>query len=251
MRDHGYDAGLFELIAELEEKSFWFRARNDLIVWALLTYFPHARNLVEIGCGSGFVLHAIHRARPGLALTGIEPFEEGLEKAAERVPDASLLQLDARDLRFERQFDVAAAFDVLEHIDTDEAVLQRMYGALQPGGGALITVPQHPRLWSAFDEVSHHQRRYTRKDLVTKATRVGFRVRRVTSFVSLLLPAVWLMRTGRSRARAGDLTRYRTSRTLDAALGTVMVAERSLIRAGLSFPVGASLLLVADRPENR
>ena len=36
------------------------------------------------------------------------------------------------------------AFDVLEHIQEDTAVLPQLFQATRPGGGIMLTVPQHP-----------------------------------------------------------------------------------------------------------
>jgi hypothetical protein len=45
----GYDPGLYEAIARAEPESFWFRARNRLIVSAVRRHFPAARSLLEVG----------------------------------------------------------------------------------------------------------------------------------------------------------------------------------------------------------
>src|SRR5215207_9132034 len=42
-----------------EERSFWFRARNDLIDWALRSYFSDAASFFELGCGTGVILAAL------------------------------------------------------------------------------------------------------------------------------------------------------------------------------------------------
>ena len=52
----GYDASLYEAIARAEPESFWFRARNRLVVSTLRRHFPGAGSLLELGCGTGFVL---------------------------------------------------------------------------------------------------------------------------------------------------------------------------------------------------
>ena len=49
----GYDPAHFAELARLEAGNFWFRARNRLLTWALRRYFPGARSLLEIGCGTG------------------------------------------------------------------------------------------------------------------------------------------------------------------------------------------------------
>lgn len=245
----GFDEASFQHLPQVEEKSFWFRSRNALIVWALRKYFPGAQSMLEVGCGTGFVLRGVRDAFPHMRLVGGELFEAGLAIAALRVPDAELLELDARELPFRKEFDVVGSFDVLEHIDEDERALSAMYQALRPGGGLLVTVPQHPRLWSAADEYSRHVRRYRREELPTKLRDCGFDVLRQTSFVSLLLPVLALSRLRfRDRKEFDPLAEFRAPPFVDSALGWVLTAERTLIRSGLSLPAGGSLLVVARRP---
>jgi SAM-dependent methyltransferase len=244
------DPASFEHLPAAEERSFWFRSRNELVCWALRSYFPGGRSLLEVGCGTGFVLAGLRRCVPDLALTGGELFAAGLDAAARRVPDATLYQLDARRIPFEREFDVVGAFDVLEHVQEDEVVLGEMARAVKPGGGILLTVPQHPRLWSDVDDFSRHRRRYRAPDLRAKLERAGLEVVRLTSFVTLLLP---LMAASRLRQRRGldrfdPLAEYRHRPLIDSALGWVMSVERSLIRLGLSPRAGGSLLAVARQP---
>ena len=241
-----FPAESFEQLARVEDRSFWFRARNELIAWTLSRYFPDAVSVFEIGCGTGFVLRGLHERRPDLVLAGGEPFTGGLDVARKRLPDISLYRVDGTNLPFADEFDVVCAFDVLEHVEDDVAMLSELRRAVKPGGGLLVTVPQHPRLWSAVDDYSRHVRRYTRRELVGKLSRAGFRPVRATSFVSLLLPLLALSRLRAKEGRPYDPeTEYRLPAPLDAALERVLGAERALIRAGLSFPAGGSLLVAA------
>lgn len=246
----GFDPASFEHLPEIEEKSFWFRSRNQLIVWALRRYYPEARSLLEIGCGTGFVLAGVHQALPALELAGSELFQAGLETAEQRVPGATFYQMDARAIPFEQEFDVVGAFDVIEHIDEDEAVLREALRAVKPGGGMLVTVPQHGWLWSDADDYAQHKRRYSARELREKLMRAGFEVVRITSFVSLLLP---LLAASRMRQRNGlerydPRAEYGQRPLVDSTLEWVMRLERRSIGLGLSLPAGGSLLAVARRP---
>ena len=250
--DHpGFRPEYFAELAGLEGGSFWFRARNELITWALATYFPGVQRLLEIGCGTGFVLSSIRDAFPAAELAGSEVLSAGLAFAANRVPSATFYQMDATSIPFRDHFDVIAAFDVLEHIDDDGAAIDAVARALRPGGGFLMSVPQHPALWSPQDEAAHHVRRYTSGRLRRLLVARDFEILLSTSFVSLLLPLMLasrlLTRTRRSEAPLDAMDALRHPRALNAVLERVMTTERWLIRAGVSFPAGGSLLVVARR----
>jgi SAM-dependent methyltransferase len=249
----GFDPALFAGLAGLEARNFWFRARNRLILWALRRHVPDLAGFLEVGCGTGFVLQGIAAAFPRARLVATEAETEGLQFAAARVPQAQFLQLDARRMPFEREFDAIGAFDVIEHIAEDETVLAQMHQALIPGGHLLLTVPQHRFLWSEYDVRAHHVRRYTRPELRGKLERAGYRIVRMTSFVSLLLPLMMLSRMKpRARGEGGGnydpLAELRIGGAANAVLERVLDAEQLLIRAGLSLPAGGSLLAVAQRP---
>lgn len=239
-------------MAELEAGNFWFRARNRLILWALHKYHPALTSFLEIGCGTGFVISGIAKRFPGARLLGSEYLEEGLVFARQRVPTAEFTRMDARCIPYESELDAIGAFDVLEHIEEDEAVLQQMYKALKPCGFVFITVPQHRWLWSAFDEYACHARRYHANDLKSKVCRAGFEIVRSTSFVSMLLPAMYLSRLLKRKnttMRMDEMTELRVNPVLNKIFEWFLRVELAMIRVGISLPAGGSRLLVARRPK--
>lgn len=245
----GFRDEYFQELVNLEARNFWFRARNKLITWALKRYFPDKGGFLEIGSGTGFVLSGISTACPRLKLIGSEISSVGLVHAAKRVPGAEFLQMDAQAIPFSEEFDVIGAFDVLEHIREDEEVLSQFHQALRPGGGLLITVPQHEFLWSQMDVYACHVRRYIAPHLIAKVQAAGFEVARLTSFVSLLLPLMCASRLYRGKKwdNYDPLTELRIGSTTNAFLEKIMNLERVFIQAGVSFPVGGSLILIAKR----
>jgi len=245
----GYDDSYFAELFRLESGNYWFRARNALLMWALKRYFPQARDYLEIGCGTGYVLAGVAAGRPDLHLHASEISSRGLPFAAGRVPQAELFQMDARAIPFAGHFDIIGMFDVLEHIEDDRGVLAQACRALRPGGGLIVTVPQHRFLWSRYDEHAHHVRRYTAAEIAEKITAAGFRIMMTTSFVSLLLPLMLLSRRARPAPR-GDydvLAELRVGPVTNTLLAAVLAFERGLIRCGIRFPAGGSRLLLAQR----
>jgi SAM-dependent methyltransferase len=247
----GFKIRYFKELAELEAGNFWFRARNRIILWALGAYSPELTSFLEIGCGTGFVISGISRQFPGLRLQGSEYLEEGLTYARQRVPAAVFTQMDARCIPYESELDAIGAFDVLEHIEEDEVVLQQIYKALKPRGHIYISVPQHHCLWSAVDDCACHVRRYDANELHEKVCRAGFEIIRSTSFVSTLLPAMYLSRLlQRNKTDMGidDVAGLRVNPVLNNIFEWFLRFELALIRAGVSLPAGGSRLLIALKP---
>lgn len=243
----GFEASAFPILAKLEAKNFWFRSRNRLVIYALKHYFPKAENFLEIGCGTGFVLQNIEKHFPYLTCSGSEIFLAGLKFATERLHKTTLFQMDARRIPFSEEFDIIAAFDVLEHIEQDKEVLAQMYRAIHNTGGVILTVPQHPWLWSQSDTYAHHVRRYVKKDLIIKLKQAGFKVVRVTSFVSFLLPLMLISRiNNRSNSKEYEpISEFKISDFLNFILEKILDFEIWLIKLGFSFPLGGSLLVIA------
>ena len=247
--DIGFDATRFEALARAEEDHFWFRSRSELIVRVVRRRFPSVTAVLEIGCGTGNVLAALGRMVPKPRLVGAEVHAAGLSFAAQRAGDAELVQMDARSIHFRDEFDVVGAFDVIEHIDEDDLVLREMFAACRPGGGVVLTVPQHEWLWSYRDEFARHRRRYRRVDLLAKLADVGFERPWYTSFVTLPLPLMVMSRLRQRGPEGFDAgSELDLNRTTNGVLGWLMSIERRLIAAGLSLPVGGSLLVTAHKP---
>jgi SAM-dependent methyltransferase len=259
--DVGFDPRAFEPLARIEDRHFWFRTRNDLIAWLLRRHARDARQILEIGCGTGFVLHALRAACPNANVAGSELHSVGLSFARARHGAAvELIQADARRLCLREALDVVCALDVLEHIEDDAAVLSEIRAALRNGGVLIAAVPQHPWLWSASDELARHVRRYRKGEIENKARAAGFDVRFADSFVSLLLPAMALSRVmsriGSQRDKPAHpeegssdpvAREFKIGLGLNEAMRAVLRLEQLLRRAGLRSPIGGSRVIVAQK----
>jgi SAM-dependent methyltransferase len=160
------------------------------------------------------------------------------------------MQMDARNIPFENEFEVIGAFDVLEHIKEDEKVLTQIYSALKPEGLMLLTVPQHAWLWSPIDEFACHERRYGAADLHQKIEASGFRIIRSTSFVTTLLPAMMISRLIQKKVfdkKFDAMAELKVSPWLNSLFSRILSAELELIKKGCNFSVGGSRLVVSRK----
>lgn len=74
-------------------------------------------------------------------------------------------------------FDAVLAFEILEHVEDDQQVLDEIARVLRPGGVVAVSVPLHEALWSELDEACAHVRRYEPEELWGKLHKAGMEPR--------------------------------------------------------------------------
>ena len=190
-----YDQTLFDSLFRIEERHFWFHARRKIVgdlVTQITSDFPHGFRMIEIGCGTGNLLKVMTESSNEGHTYGSDIYWQGLYFAAQQT-QASLFQGDLSCLPIrDRQFHLVGLFDVLEHIQNDSEALRQMNRILTNEGFLLVNVPAHQKLWSYFDLISHHQRRYETSDLQKKLEQTGFRVDYITEYMQVLYPLAYL-----------------------------------------------------------
>jgi SAM-dependent methyltransferase len=246
----GFDTAVFDEFARHEAGHFWFEPRSRLLAGLAAKFFPTAGRYLEVGCGTGVVLKAMAAARSWSRLAGSELHPAGLSHALRRLGDqAEFVQMDARHIPGRVAFDLIGAFDVLEHILEDEAVMQEVHAALVPGGGFIAAVPQHPALWSEADVVAHHVRRYRRGELERKLRSAQFEIVFSSSYASIVLPLMAVSRFASRRPAVDKIVVHELGvhPVLNTILRKALDAEVSLTLKGLAWPIGGSRIVVARK----
>jgi 2-polyprenyl-3-methyl-5-hydroxy-6-metoxy-1,4-benzoquinol methylase/ribosomal protein S27AE len=248
--DADYPHDLVDLVAAVEERHFWFTARNDVIVSTLQHTLAPARGTraLDVGCSTGFVMAALEKA--GLDVAGIDMHRSALLRARTRV-GGPLFASTATTLPFFPDFDIVTLFDVIEHVDDEVGMLAQARGALVPHGHVVVTVPAGPNLWTTYDEVIGHKRRYTRATLVAALEQAQFAVRYVSYFNAALFLAGVVRRSGPGRSETIDRveTVRRALRVPPGPLNTLFrwsVGAEAPLRQ-FSWLRGGSLIAVAER----
>jgi tRNA (cmo5U34)-methyltransferase len=108
---------------------------------------PHARRLLDIGCGAGNYSLKMLEKIPGLDVTLLDLSRPMLDRAQQRVSAATkgkvrTVQEDIRDIELGAgSFDIILASAVLHHLRTDDEwkkVFSKLHRALSPGGSVWI-----------------------------------------------------------------------------------------------------------------
>jgi SAM-dependent methyltransferase len=242
---HPYE---YEVMHTHELRHWWFRGRRRVLIDLLRGIAgPRAGSLriLDYGCGTGGNTSAY--ASLG-KVVGIEPEAAAVRLARER-GGAQYCRTNGTQLPFRRgAFDAVVASDVLEHIEDDLAAVSEIARVLGPGGGAIISVPAHPWLFSEHDAALHHFRRYSKAMLRDVLERGGLRIRRLSYWNAALFPAICLHRLWGKR-RSGREPRSDTRSApwlINEGLAALLAAETAVLRHA-PLPWGVSLVGVAER----
>lgn len=243
------------LTSKIDRYHFWHVVRNEHIFGRLKQTHPHFATsaYLEIGCGSGNVLGYLQQR--GLHnCTGWDVDKHALNIASSRFPNAVFEQVDIFGERQEcsERYDIAGTFDCLEHIEDDSLCLSHIRRLLRTDGTLIVSVPAMHQLWSTFDELFGHYRRYTRQQIISLLQSCGFEnVRAQYIMGSLVLPLLLF----RNRESAGSLAE-REQKYLNELvprnpftndLGKAVLRTERLVLGTTDFGFGSSLLCTATK----
>ncbi|HEX8347851.1 MAG TPA: class I SAM-dependent methyltransferase [Actinoplanes sp.] len=231
--------------------------RYDLVSRAVDAVRPG--NILDIGCGQGSVgVRLARRAR----YLGVEPDARAAEIARGRIAPlgGTVLDGDHRAVPAGRDYDLVCAFEVLEHLEDDAAMLAVWASFVRPGGHLLVTVPAWPDRFGPMDVTAGHIRRYTPDQLTDLIRGAGLEPAQVRLYgwpiaygleaVRNAVDAAALARESRDVAlaerTAGSGRRTQPNRALGAVSAAAVTPFRYLQR--LAPRRGVGLVALARRP---
>jgi 2-polyprenyl-3-methyl-5-hydroxy-6-metoxy-1,4-benzoquinol methylase len=243
----------YRRLFQAEDQHFWFAGRNEVILTALRRQqlLRSGDRVLDIGCGTGFVLRALEQA--GLIGCGIDMHISGLRYARQRV-SGPLICESATRIPFQSVFDIALLCDVIEHTTHDSEVIRQASQAVKPGGMVLITVPANPSFWTELDIVSGHKRRYTAQSLQKALIQGGLKPIIVRHFNILLSPLqmaqrLYTLRLSLTEQHDKDMLLERAIQVptpwMNRLCRLLMSADIPLMRCAVPF--GASLIALGKR----
>lgn len=243
------------LLVPLREKILrhpWWRARSRLTLSLLRDrgVRPPAR-VIDVGCGWGTTFAALERA--GYQATGLDVSRTALELLDRERTGRELIEADIEHpFDSDHTFDAALALDVIEHLDDDRGAIARLGGLVRRGGLVIVSVPARPDLFSEFDVVQGHRRRYLRASLQEAFTGTGLRVERIFYWGGWMVPLLKMKRTaaepppGSSPRDVYDRHLALPPAPLVALLSGMFFIDQRVSAAGWN-PTGTSLFAVARR----
>jgi 2-polyprenyl-3-methyl-5-hydroxy-6-metoxy-1,4-benzoquinol methylase len=251
--EHMAEAILVEQVGLIRRHPWWrARARLTLALLDRLGVRAPAR-VLDAGCGWGVTLAALERR--GYSGVGMDISRRALEMLEHERPGRALIEADlSRSLPEGLEpYDAVLALDVIEHLDDDRAAIERLGWLTRPGGVVIVSVPALPEMFSEFDRIQGHRRRYLPETLRLSFAQTGLELERTFWWGAWLVPTLRRQRRRPLRAVPGEPAAQTYSRYLrlppwpiPIVLRMAFALEQGLSLAG-KLTTGTSLFAVARR----
>lgn len=240
------DVAAYTIEAELGARHWWFEGRRRILRSVVeATSRPATPRIFDIGPGSGQNLEVWRHYGDVVA---VDPSPEAIRFCAPRYDAATQGSLERLPLAND-SVDWLVATDVLEHLRDDGAGARELARVLnpEPHAFAVVTVPAFSWLWGVQDDVTHHYRRYTKREFARVLEEAGLEIERLTYFNTWLFAPIalgrWFMRlTGLRPESENQLN----APGVNAILKAIFASEAAWLRYA-DLPVGVSLLAIVRK----
>jgi 2-polyprenyl-3-methyl-5-hydroxy-6-metoxy-1,4-benzoquinol methylase len=242
---------------QIEEDSFWFKHRNDIIS---VSVKKHSSDKVffDIGGGNGFVAKRLQDDLISTVL--VEPGKLGAINSHKR-GIKNILCSTLEDAGFlDNSVDTVGLFDVVEHIKDDISFLTNINKYMKNDGYLYITVPAFNFLWSNEDNDAGHFKRYTTTEINKVLKKSGFKIVQSTYIFSILPIPVFLFRSIPSRLglnkNSSKLEKHQNEHKqkkglVNNILQRIWKWELSRVENDKKIRIGGSCFVIAKKVSNQ
>jgi ubiquinone/menaquinone biosynthesis C-methylase UbiE len=223
---------------EAEQSNAWFIKRKELI-YALLKKYDRKSKILEIGCGSGYILDYLQK-HGFKGVQGVDSSKEFL-KYYRNVRKSTKLAVE------KEKYDIILLLDVLEHVKEEGALLRKIHAMLKPKGMLLTSVPAYMCMWSYHDELNQHYRRYTRTNLNAVLQKNKFSIKKSTYWNSIMLPAIFVFKKLQQTLKSKQSNIEATPSWFNNIYKVILGFENILIKIGIPLPFGLTAFTLAKK----
>jgi SAM-dependent methyltransferase len=240
----------YDKLDSVEDRMWWFAAmhRNLLTISRQLPLETVSLPVLDAGCGTGRFLARLAGTYPQSATFGIDVDPQtcarAVVKSVRPVCAGSVNDLPIADGALAAIFSA----DVLCHAGVNEGrALWQFHRCLAENGWLILNLPAYRWMLSRHDAAVHNVRRYTANRLRNVLRAVGFRLIYVSYWNTMLFPLMVITRklALRSHRAASDVSLY--PRAIDVLCRLATRVETALLRAGMRFPFGGSVIAIAAK----
>ena len=228
---------------EVEKTHWWFCGRRKIVRDLILKYSYKSEKILEVGSGTGGNLQMLAK------FGNVKSFEmnnKALELSKQNLNKKIIVKYGScpDEIPYlNEKFDIICLLDVLEHIEDHKTTLNILKKMMSRDGIMILTVPAYKWLWSKHDELNHHFRRYTKKEL-NKLFDDKYLILKSSYFNFFLFPIALLSRLiDKIRKRSSQNFLNLPNLFINKILFKIFKYESKLLRI-FNLPFGLSILIV-------
>lgn len=177
-----------EAVQEVARGDLWLKIQRNLLQYRLIRRYRKSGKVFDIGCGFGHFLLAGKQL--GYEVSGVETSKANIAF----IRNQFQIQVDENDflkVQEDTTYDIMTLWDVLEHIDDADRIIEKTSRMLRPGGTVFVQVPQLGSFFSALMRGNwwamglDHVNYFSRKTIRRLFDKNGMDVREIRSSIEL------------------------------------------------------------------
>jgi SAM-dependent methyltransferase len=203
---------------------------------------------LDIGCGRGAVLRQLS-ASTAWTIDGCDLNRAALSLISNHKGRVLFYNIHDQNRGFFQKYDFLLLLDVIEHIKEPKAFIHSAAYHVKPGGYVFVNVPALQSLYSRYDAILGHYRRYDESLLRAQLLEGGLEVCSLRYWGITMLPLALVRKLYVNRMTEPTKVVKAGFKPPSHVIAAVISAF-GMIENKLSFrqPIGTSLLAVARRP---
>jgi SAM-dependent methyltransferase len=252
------EQSVYQQFYEIEKDHWWFIGMRKICRSLLENTSDYSKirsgRCLDVGCGTGLWTREL--AFPDGSACGLDFSEDALAFCQQRGLK-KLVRASGVSLPFlSSSHQAISALGVVEHLEDDRSFLVELSRVCSPGGYVLILTSAYNFLWSRHDDIVHHKRRYTKKDLKKLVDSAGLDPVRVSYVNTFLFGPIILFRFFQKilgldekgeKADHGSPDLFVPLSTVNAVLTFILWLEAKLL-GFINLPFGVGIVVLARKP---
>ena len=136
-----------------EEQGARLRAEADFGLREVRPFFSLAekpKTVLEVGCGTGYLLTRMAEEFDDISFTGVEPigpgftqFEKALDTVEKKYENITFIRQRIEDVEIDKKYDLIYSINVFEHLDDWREAIDICVSMLNPNGQLVVLCPNY------------------------------------------------------------------------------------------------------------
>ena len=172
---------------------FWVKHRFKVFnkIFRKINFHNTIPKIADIGCGHGLLQCQLGDEYRWI-VDGYDLNHVALDNSMATHHPIICYNVNERHGDLKGLYDIIFLFDVIEHLGDESSFVESIKYHLKPGGLLVVNVPAEPWLFSGYDKVVGHYRRYTEASMNKVFRRSGFSLALSTYWGLVYIPLIML-----------------------------------------------------------